>query len=51
MGLAPSPQLADLFYYVAERDFVERTGIQTWLNTRYLDDIFCGGSYPNRSGA
>ena len=47
MGLAPSPQLADLFCYIAERDFVEKTGTETWLNTRYLDDIFAADPLPS----
>ena len=47
MGLAPSPQLADLFCYGAEKEFVETTNQPSWLNARYLDDIFAADPIPS----
>ena len=40
MGISPSLQLANLYCYVVEREFVMRTPSSSWLNCRYLDDLF-----------
>ena len=47
MGISPSPQLANLYCYSVERDFVLRTPSQSWLNCRYLDDLFVVDPIPS----
>ena len=47
MGIAPSPQLANLFCYVTERDFAEQTKLRTMTNARFLDDLFAPDPIPS----
>jgi len=47
MGISPSPQLANLYCYVVEREFVMRTPSSSWLNCRYLDDLFVVDPIPS----
>ena len=47
MGISPSPQLANLYCYSVERDFVLRADSSSWLNCRYLDDLFVIDPIPS----
>ena len=47
MGISPSPQLANLYCYSVEREFVMRTPSPSWLNCRYLDDLFVVDPIPS----
>ena len=47
MGISPSPQLANLYCYIVERDFVLRSQASSRLNCRYLDDLFVVDPIPS----
>ena len=49
MGISPSPQLANIFCYVVERQFMyATTSLPTRnLNCRYLDDVFVVDPMPS----
>ena len=47
MGISPSPQLANIFCYVVERQFMYATTLTRSLNCRYLDDVFVVDLMPS----
>ena len=40
MGIAPAPQLANIYCYVVERTHVEQQRSLNWHTVRFIDDIF-----------
>ena len=48
MGISPSPQLANIFCYVTEKQFVySSTTVPRSINCRYLDDLFVVDPIPS----